>query len=253
MMKAKIALQLWSIQEMMQKDFFGTLKQVKDMGYDGVEFAGYGGVQAKELAEFLKTIDLKVAGSHIGFEALEHRLEEVVAFEKEIGNQRIICPYASFKTLEEWQLFFSKMNSLQKRLAEVGMTLIYHNHSHEFTEIPTVSILDEMLQTVPNVKLEVDTYWVQNAGEQVIPWLEKHRSSIALLHIKDMLIMSDGEKESTEILSGILPIRSYVEWAKLAEIPWLVVEQEAFQRLTPMESAAENIQALKTIVEEVYV
>lgn len=252
-MKAKIALQLWSIQELMQQDFFGTLEQVKDMGYAGVEFAGYEGVQAKELAEFLNKIDLHVTGSHIDFEALEYRLEEIIVFEKIIGNQRIICPYASFKTLVEWQLFFSKMNRIQKRLAEVGMTLIYHNHSHEFTEVPTVSILDEMIQAAPNVQLEVDTYWVQNAGEQVIPWLEKRRSSIALLHIKDMLIVSDGEKESTEIFSGTLPIRSYVEWAKLAEIPWLVVEQEAFQTLTPMESAAKNSQALHTIVEEVYV
>lgn len=251
-MKANIALQLWSIQDMMRQDFWGTLEQVKDMGYDGVEFAGYEGAQAEELADFLKKIDLKVAGSHIGYEELENRLEEVIAFEKTIGNQRIICPYASFETLEEWQAFFGKMAVVQKRLAEVGMTLIYHNHSHEFTEIPTVSILDEMIQAVPNMQLEVDTYWVQHAGEQVIPWLENHRDVIALLHIKDMRIINNGEKESTEITAGILPIRSYVEWAKSVELSWLVVEQEAFQALTPMESAAKNVQALRTIVEEVY-
>lgn len=252
-MKAKIAIQLWSIQDRMHQDFWGTLEQVKDMGYDGVEFAGYEGVQAEELADFLKKIGLKIAGSHISYEALENCLEEVIAFEKIIGNQRIICPYASFKTLGEWQRFFEKMTAIQKRLAEVGMTLLYHNHSHEFIEIPSINILDEMITAIPGMQLEVDTYWVQHAGKQVVPWLEQHRGVIALLHIKDMHIVSDGEKESTEISSGMLPIRSYVEWARSIELPWLVVEQEAFRAMTPMESAAKNVKALRAITEEVCV
>ena len=35
-----IGLQLYSVRDAMEKDFKGTLQQVKAMGYDGVEFAG---------------------------------------------------------------------------------------------------------------------------------------------------------------------------------------------------------------------
>ena len=38
--KLPIGLQLYSIRDDMAKDFKGTLQKVKDMGYDGVEFAG---------------------------------------------------------------------------------------------------------------------------------------------------------------------------------------------------------------------
>ena len=35
-----IGLQLYSVRDDMAKDFKGTLQKVKEMGYDGVEFAG---------------------------------------------------------------------------------------------------------------------------------------------------------------------------------------------------------------------
>ena len=40
MKKYPIALQLFSVRNDMAADFEGTLRKVKDLGYDGVEFAG---------------------------------------------------------------------------------------------------------------------------------------------------------------------------------------------------------------------
>ncbi|EAE5404739.1 sugar phosphate isomerase/epimerase, partial [Listeria monocytogenes] len=63
-MKAKIALQLWSVKEACEDDFFGTLEKVAEMGYDGVEFAGYYGKSASEIKAKLAELGLEVAGSH---------------------------------------------------------------------------------------------------------------------------------------------------------------------------------------------
>ena len=41
-----IALQLYSVRTDMEADFEGTLKKVKELGYDGVEFAGIFGKSA---------------------------------------------------------------------------------------------------------------------------------------------------------------------------------------------------------------
>ena len=48
MKKFKIGLQLYSIREDMEKDMDSALRQVKEMGYDCVEFAGYFGHSAEE-------------------------------------------------------------------------------------------------------------------------------------------------------------------------------------------------------------
>ena len=45
------ALQLYSVRGDMENDFYGTLKKVKDMGYDGVEFAGLFGEKAEDVKE----------------------------------------------------------------------------------------------------------------------------------------------------------------------------------------------------------
>ena len=54
MEELKVGLQLYSVRDEMSKDMDATLKKVKDMGYDYVEFAGYFGKTAKEVLDLLK-------------------------------------------------------------------------------------------------------------------------------------------------------------------------------------------------------
>ena len=50
----KIGVQLYSVRTNLAEDFEGTLKQVSEMGYDGVEFAGLCGNDPKTVAELCK-------------------------------------------------------------------------------------------------------------------------------------------------------------------------------------------------------
>ena len=65
-----IALQLYSIRHDCERDLPGTLQAVAQMGYDGVEFAGYYGRSAEELRAMLDDLGLAVAGTHIGIDTL---------------------------------------------------------------------------------------------------------------------------------------------------------------------------------------
>lgn len=247
-MTAKIALQLWSVQDECEKDFVGTLAQVKKMGYDGVEFAGYHGMEAEALRQVLDRLGLEVAGSHISYDLLKEQLIDVIAYEKILGNQRIIVPFISKPTLEEWEDVFDDLAVISQELSKHGLSLYYHNHAHEFTEVESIDLLNEMTLAVPSIKLEADTYWAAYAGKEVVSWLEQHHTFVGLLHIKDMLEKNE-DRESTEIGSGVLPISEYVAFAKRYGLPWLIVEQEAFQKYSPMESAKRNQQQLRKIVE----
>lgn len=50
MKKAMIGYQVYSARDDAQKDLFGTLKALKEMGYDGVEFAGFMGTARRKCA-----------------------------------------------------------------------------------------------------------------------------------------------------------------------------------------------------------
>lgn len=248
-MKPQIALQLWSIQEACKENFYEALKQVKESGYDGVEFAGYHGKSAAEVKSYLDELDLKVAASHLPYEALQHHLEETVAYEKAIGNKRLVVPFATFNTLDEWTNFIAEMEEIAKKLAEEGMEFYYHNHANEFTEIPGQDILNYMINNSKHINLEMDLYWLAYSEKDVLSWLEAHKDRIGLFHMKDM---HGSSRESTEVGSGILPMKEYVQMAKQLSLPWLIVEQEEFQSYQPLEATAIGYRQLKAIVEEVY-
>ena len=44
-----VALQMFTLREESSKDFTGTLKKVAELGYEGIEFAGYGDLTTTEL------------------------------------------------------------------------------------------------------------------------------------------------------------------------------------------------------------
>jgi sugar phosphate isomerase/epimerase len=88
----KIGLQLYSVKELTQKDFLGTLAAVAKAGYDGVEFAGYFDTPAKELRKALDDNGLKACGSHIGLPALDEARAGRIAYSQTIGSPYIVCP-----------------------------------------------------------------------------------------------------------------------------------------------------------------
>ena len=92
--KIRIAVQLFSVRNDCARDLEGTLKAIADMGYEGVEFAGYYGRSAEELRSLLDKFGLEVAGSHVSVEAImEDKLEETIRFNKALGNKYIIVPW----------------------------------------------------------------------------------------------------------------------------------------------------------------
>ena len=250
-MKPNISLQLWSLQEECQKDLLKTLEKVKAIGYEGVEFYDYFDYSAETLKAKLVELDLVVSSSHVSFQKLTETFDETLAFEQALGNQRIVVPYLQGESLADWQGYFETLKTLAPKIKAAGLQLLYHNHSHELTAFPEVDLLAQLIATVPEVRLEVDTYWLAEAGVPELPWLQKHQKQIELLHIKDLLMTETGS-QSTEIGQGQLPIRSYLSFAKARKMPWIVVEQEAFQEHQPLISAEINLKAIKELLEEVY-
>jgi sugar phosphate isomerase/epimerase len=58
MIKFPIAIQLYSVRDDMEKDFAGTIRKMKELGYDGVEFAGLFGKTAKEVKEICEEVGI---------------------------------------------------------------------------------------------------------------------------------------------------------------------------------------------------
>src|SRR5690625_7763512 len=93
MNKIPISVQMFSLREESEADFAGTLKKVAELGYDGVEFAGYGGLTAKEVRELLDQYGLQAVSSHIPLDQLINSADQVIADLKIIGRRYLVCPF----------------------------------------------------------------------------------------------------------------------------------------------------------------
>jgi len=229
----KIGLQLYSIKEISEKNFFGAIKLTADCGYDGIEFAGYFDTPAKELKKVLDSNGIMACGTHTGFESLENEFNKTVEYNLEIDNRYIIIPWIPTEMCNSrnaWLKTAERMNFMNSKLKEHGIKFGYHNHAFEFEKFDGSYGYDILAEnTTSDILLEIDTFWVEYAGANVVEYVKKYKNRLDLIHIKDM----DSNRISTEIGNGSMDFSSIIKSAD--ETDWFIVEQEDFS--IPMEKS----------------
>ncbi|PLT29941.1 sugar phosphate isomerase/epimerase family protein [Peribacillus deserti] len=247
----KFGLQLWTVKDAAERDFLGTLRRVGQMGYHGVEFAGFHNTPAEVLRKEMSEAGLSAAGSHTSIEMLEGNLKEVFQYNKTIGNHLIVCPWLPEerrKTEADYLELAALFNTIGKECQEEGFLFAYHNHDFEFTQFGGKTGYEILLtQTDPNfVSFELDCYWVSYSGYDPLELLTKYPDRFCSLHLKDMKIV-DGRKRSIEIGTGQLDFAALLNNAKhLPNLNWCIVEQEQFDR-DPLESCKISIDYLTAL------
>jgi sugar phosphate isomerase/epimerase len=247
-MNKPISLQMYTLRNECEENFVETLEKVAALGFEGVEFAGYYGLSSAEVKELLNRLNLKVSSSHISIDKLENDLENVIQFEKEIGNTRIVCPFLppERRNKEEYTKLVSTFNQIGKRLAEEGMTFSYHNHDFELERFDGKTGLEIIFDgTNPEyVKAEFDIYWLKRAGEDPVEWIKKYSDRTPLVHLKDMT--TDGEQLFAELGTGGIDLQPVLDQGKNSNVEWWVIEQDQCKG-SPLESIEKSINYLKTL------
>ncbi len=246
-----LGLQLYSVKELAQKDFIGTLKEVAEVGYDGVEFAGFFNTPAKELKKALDDLNLTPCGSHTGIDLLQNSLDEVIEYNLEIGNRYIVCPGIPphmRDSADAYKRLGELFNRIGQRCKQHGIQFAYHNHAFEFEKFDGEYGLDILMSnTDPElVHLELDTFWVEYCGLKSVDFMRKYpQQCSSLIHIKDL--KSTDKKVSTAIGSGIMDFVEIVRVGKELGIKWYIVEQEEFE-IPQLESIRQSLNYMRSIL-----
>ena len=128
-------------------------------------------------------------GACDGRDALENDLNSAVAFQKTLGNDTLIIPWISdanySDSAESWQKLGERFNKIAQQVKAEGMTLLYHNHSFEFGEYDGKLGLEHLLDSAPDLGLELDIGWCQEGSVDPMPLLEKYAGRVRRVHVKD--------------------------------------------------------------------
>ena len=186
-----VAVQVYSVREDAEKDFAGTMKKIKEIGYDGVELAGLYGLEPAAIKAAIEDAGLVALSAHVPFQELVADMEGTIQKYVEIGMKYIAIPYL----MEEDRPGTPKFEGNVKLFEEIakackakGIQLLYHNHDFEFQKMADGRYaLDYIYDTIPAdlLQTEVDTCWVKVAGEDPAAYVKKYTGRSPLVHLKD--------------------------------------------------------------------
>ena len=220
----KYAVQMYSLRSYVAENGLRAgLEKVAEIGYKGVEFAGFFGNSAEDVRSWLDELGLEAYSTHTGIKELApETIQATVAYHKAIGCDLIIIPGASMKTREELDAVIATMNFAQPIVEAAGMKLAFHNHYKEFitTDYGAI-IMDEFLAKTA-INLQIDTFWAFYAGKDPVALMEELKDRIVSIHLKDGL----SDKTGKSLGEGEAPVEKVLDKAIAMGLP-VVVESES--------------------------
>lgn len=242
-----VALQMYTLRDILGGDTVGVLRQVKEMGYEGVELAGYGSLSREQFKSALDEVGLSVTSSHAAIEKMENEFQSVVDDAALFGYSFVGVAYldeARRGSREKWLATAEKLNGIGQKLRdEAGLQLFYHNHAFEFEEqFDGEYGLDILFSNSDPqfLQAELDTYWVQKGGANPTEYLRKYAGRTPVLHIKDM--GADGN--FAEVGTGSLDWPAIFSAAEAGGVTAYIVEQDTCPG-SPLDSVRISIDNLK--------
>jgi sugar phosphate isomerase/epimerase len=246
-----LGLQLYSVRDVLPKDYEGTLRQLSALGYREVEAAGFFNHSASEVKQAMAQAGLNCVSAHYPLKDLLPKVDEVVQYGKDLGLRFIVCAAPMLKdasrvkdpnsraaresmTLDDWRWNADQFNHIGERVNAAGMRFAYHNHTPEFRSENGVLFYDELMRTTDpaKVSMELDCGWAVVAGQNPAVLLTRYPKRIVMLHVKDFKLTpastAESHPPSTEMGHGTIDYHPIFEAAKKASIEHAFVEQEEF-------------------------
>ncbi|MGI6173985.1 MAG: sugar phosphate isomerase/epimerase family protein [Christensenellales bacterium] len=275
MKKALVGYQVYSARAEAEKDLRGVLEQIKKIGYDGVEFAGFYGHAPEDVRRMVDEVGLVPISSHYPWQLIEKDMYMTISIHKTIGCEYIAIPYLDEATRPGSAGFSKTLRNIYKFGAlcrGAGLTLMYHNHDFEFQKLSGEYGLDFLYNAVPEEYLatEIDCCWVKYAGEDPAAYIRKYAGRCPIVHLKDYvgvkggkqpydLLKSDGEGASDggsdaevafefrPVGHGCQDVKSLVEAGIESGAKWFIVEQDLSLTRPPLEAAKMSLETIRNL------
>lgn len=241
-MTSHLAVQLFTVREhtRTRTDLDRTLQRIRAIGYEAVELAAVGAmtgerpeVDASTARRMLDDHGLRCIAAHRSWNQLRSQPAAEIEFLQTLG-----CRYAAIGGLPDsahdnyadYRAYVEEAEALLARLRPAGIRFGHHNHSHEFfrPEPKGISLFDILIDEAPaDLMLELDMYWVANAGANPEQILGRCHGRVPVVHFKDKeVIPGSSETRIAPVGEGNLDWSGIIAGCRAAGTEWYCVEQD---------------------------
>jgi sugar phosphate isomerase/epimerase len=257
-LKGPLGVELYTVRNVIDADPDGVLKRIAGIGYTEAE---PGRAALEKLAPLLEKYKLKPVSCHIEQELVVGgkvavTLPEAIESAKKFGVKQMIFPYlapAKRGGVDEMRKFADQMNEAGAKVTAAGMRFGYHNHAFEFAGKPGERPIDVFVERFDPklVGFQIDVFWVSVAGNDPIEWINRLKSRVISVHLKDkaadqpvMYSESVPKGAFKEVGHGSLDFTKILHAAQSAGVKDFFVEQDQTPG-DPIDSLSQSYQYLR--------
>ncbi|MFC4778933.1 sugar phosphate isomerase/epimerase family protein [Paenibacillus sp. GCM10023252] len=237
------------VNEEAKADYWGTMKQVAEIGYKGIEGAGQllEGDVAANVRRFHE-LGLRVATHSASIQDLREELDRIISEAHLLQTNHVTVWWSACDSREAILRDAELYNAAGRRLAQEGLKLCYHNHDHEFkltyNGLHAIDLLAEYTDPVA-LYFRLDAAWIALGGADPAHVICKMAGRVPAIHLKDVYTLEEPRRW-TALGTGVVPIAAAIEAAcEIGGVEWMTVEQDELRRLTPYETALVSYLNLK--------
>ncbi|KQO62465.1 xylose isomerase [Curtobacterium sp. Leaf261] len=202
-----MSVQLYTVRDAIAADLPGTLRRLRDIGFEQVELFGYTD-RADEYVTALADAGLTAPSGHAKLIGTD--VEQILTASASLGMGTVIDPHIDEErwiTRADVEAIARELSAVATRAADHGLAVGYHNHAFELENridgVPALQVFADALHD--DVVIELDTYWAEVGGVPAAAFLELLGDRVQFLHVKDGPKTKD-DKEQTAVGAGAMPI-----------------------------------------------
>jgi sugar phosphate isomerase/epimerase len=254
----EIGLQLYSLRNQFAKDVPGTMAKIKSYGIKEIEIGDTYGLSFPEFIKLIAQNQLQVVSYGTDFERLMNFPQSVADDARAYGAKFVVCYWIPHKgdtlTLEDINRAAAVFNKAGKVLAQNGLLLCYHPHGYEFQPHEKGTLFDYMVDTFDAryVYLQMDVFWIKQAGQDPVALLKRYANRWIMLHLKDRKPGTPDSKngrvdiESNVTLGkGDVGIDAIMKEAKAIGIKHYFIEDESSRAEEQIPQSLSYLKSLK--------
>lgn len=240
------------VAEALKADWDGTLSRLAEAGYCGIELSAgllqNSGLSAEDALKILERHGFTPVSCFAGWEPFDRRPAETISLARQLGVPYLVWGWAPVNDPAKMEEALPVMVRAAAAVEEAGMTLLYHNHDHEFRCSWGDQIgYDWLLGQFPHgrLQMELDAGWVAKAGHDPCAVMARHPGRCPIVHLRDLSSLQP-EGDWVEVGQGVLDLPAILKTARdPGGARWAIVEHTKPLALDPVEGlilAARNLQ-----------
>jgi sugar phosphate isomerase/epimerase len=250
-----LGAQLYTVRQDAARDLPAVLEAVRKIGYTEVEtYWDIYGHPPAELRRMINDHGLTAPSGHFDYGGLDSKID----YAKSLGVQYVICPIlpeSMWLTLDGYKRAADQFNIWGETIHQGGMQFGFHNHNYEFRRFGDITGFETMMSRCDPklVCIEMDCYWITQAGRDPLQMFRQYGNRVKLLHLKDRKPgfptsqMKDAAAEHfTEVGAGTIHWQEILAVAEKNGVKHLFVERDSGDLLA-MESLRISYQNLQKI------